>query len=236
MGEAKHDAIAGAVPLAAGADPGAETAKRRGRQRAAAERRAAELLGRLFAYPGDDYLDAVGAAHRQLEEGCGNWLVAATELERFETAVAELPPELLRDLYTRTFDLSPLCIPYLSVHLFGQESFKRAQLMTGLDDAYRRAGHDRGGELPDHLGLVLRFAGAFGEEEWDELVSLCLAAPLAAMVKPLQEAANPYRHVLEGVRRTLGVSHVQAPSASDAPHWRRRRGKGGTRRKERAGR
>lgn len=184
------------------------------------DRDLAAALGELFAYPGEDYRERVATARALCAERCGAEL-AARALATFERVVDELPVDDLRDLYTRTFDLTPRCVPYLSVHLWGQESFKRARLMTGLDEAYRRAGIDRGGELPDHLGLVLRSAHAFAPEEWDELVSLCLATPLAAMLGELQEAANPYRHAVDAVRRALGVAHVEA-RPPQVPLWRRR--------------
>lgn len=184
------------------------------------DRDLAAALGRLFVYPGEDYRDHLAAARALCEDACGAEL-AARAVACFEDAVADLSLTALQDLYTRSFDLTPLCVPYLSVHLFGQESFKRARLMTGLDEAYRRAGIDRGGELPDHLGLVLRSARAFEPEEWDELVSHCLAGPLASMLGELQEAANPFRHAVEAVRRALGVAHMEVREPQ-APHWRRR--------------
>lgn len=186
----------------------------------AGDRDLATALGELFVYPTEDVRRHLAEARRKCDDASGAEL-ASRALTAFEAAVDDLSLSELQDLYTRTFDLTPRCVPYLSVHLFGQESFKRARLMTGLDDAYRRAGVDRGSELPDHLGLVLRSAHAFGAEEWDELVSLCLAAPLASMLGELQEAANPYRHVVEAVRRVLGVAHLE-PREPQVPLWRRR--------------
>ncbi|HEX6200854.1 MAG TPA: molecular chaperone TorD family protein, partial [Thermoanaerobaculia bacterium] len=136
----------------------------------------------------------------------------------------------LEDLYTRTFDLTPVCAPFLSVHLFGQESFRRARLMTGLEEAYRRAGYDRGTELPDHLAVVLGAAEVFPDDEWRELVEQVLALPLARMKGALAggpadgSPRNPYRHLLEAVRLALGVAEVPEEAPAD-PHWRRKAAK-----------
>jgi nitrate reductase delta subunit len=191
--------------------------------RSASDRDAAAALGELFLYPRQDYRHLVGAARALCDAQC--CVLTAQALVAFDNAVGELSLDELQDLYTRTFDLTPRCVPYLSVHLFGAESFDRGRLMTGLDDAYRRAGFDRGSELPDHLGLVLRFATAFDETEWDELVTLCLARPLALMLGELQEAGNPFRHAVEAVRRALGVAHLEA-EAPRVPLWRHRRRRG----------
>lgn len=182
-------------------------------------------LGALLAYPRQERF-AADLAHAEgalLEAGRTG---AARELEAFERAAAVRTFEELQDLYTRTFDLAPRCPPYLSIHLFGQESFDRSRLMTGLEATYERAGIDRagewGGELPDHVAVVLSSAHAFDDDEWDELVELGLARPLALMHGILRAKSNPYRHLLEAVRRVLGVEGVEAEPPAE-PHWKKRR-------------
>ena len=73
----------------------------------------------------------------------------------FRDAVADLSPFELQELYTRTFDLNPMCSPALSVHLFGVESFKRSHLMVGLLDIYRAAEYSATGIL-DHTATPTR--------------------------------------------------------------------------------
>lgn len=196
-------------------------ARRRSRGRPAASLRPqAVALGRLLAFPRPAAFAAdLAAAEAGLAEPMP---AAAAALAAFRAAVGGLGNDGLEDLYSRTFDLAPRCVPYLSVHLFGAESFKRARLMTGLDEAYRRAGFDRGGELPDHLGVVLRFADAFGAEDWEELLALCLGRPLARMRADLAAADNPYRHLLDAVRLVLGLPDLP-PEPAPGPHWRRHR-------------
>jgi len=133
---------------------------------------------------------------------------AAGHLEEFAAHMEGLDPARRVELFSRTFDLMPSCAPYLSVHLFGEESFKRAMLMTGLAAAYEREGFDRGGELPDHLGVVLRFASRFGDQEWDEFARLCLPTPLVRMRALLDPADNPYRHVVAALQSLLASEFV----------------------------
>ncbi len=103
------------------------------------------------------------------------------------------------------------------MHLFGQDSFKRATLMTGLEEAYLRAGCRREGELPDHLGVVLSFAAAFDDAEWDELVRLCLAKPLVWMARALERAGNPYLHLVRAVTRLVGTPLTLPPAPAPGP-------------------
>ncbi len=120
----------------------------------------------------------------------------AGALDRFVDETRRLGPARHEELYTRTFDLSPSCVPYLSVYLFGAGSLERGRLMSGLAGAYRRTGHDPGGELPDHVAVVLAWAPRAPREEWRELVDHALRGPLRQMGRTLEEAGNPYRHLL----------------------------------------
>lgn len=175
-------------------------------------RKAVAALGVLLAYPRRERFaaDLARAEGGLLEAGAAE---ASEALEAFERAAVRRSFDELEELYTRTFDLTPSCAPFLSVHLFGQESFRRARLMTGLEEAYRKAGFDRGTELPDHVAVVLQAAEAFPETEWAELVERVLARPLAKM-KGALDAKNPYRHLVEAVRQVLGVAEVpeEAPA------------------------
>lgn len=159
------------------------------------------LIGRCLAYPDE----GLAAAAVTLREGIPAPSAAAAPLGRFAAAVARVPLDRLREVYTRTFDLQPSCVPYLGVHLFGEESFKRARLLTGLAEAYARDGHGSGGELPDHLAVVLGWAPRAPDDEWAELGRMCLAGPVRDMAAALAGTDNPYRHLLEGLRLVLGV-------------------------------
>jgi nitrate reductase molybdenum cofactor assembly chaperone NarJ/NarW len=128
---------------------------------------------------------------------------AAAAVGRFLEWLANEPAEAQEEVYTRTFLVMPSCVPYVSVHLFGDESFRRGRLMARLREAYDGRGFDPGTELPDHLAVLLRFAPLLDPEDLDELVRCCLAGPVAKMVGQLERTRNPYLHVLEAVRLAL---------------------------------
>lgn len=121
---------------------------------------------------------------------------ASDGLKPFVQYLESTPLAQAREQYTRAFDLSPLAVPYLSVYLFGAENPQRGQFMAGFSGAYAEAGYDTGGELPDHLAVVLGYAAVAPEETWEEVQRLCLPAPLKLMRHALQEAGSPYHHAL----------------------------------------
>src|SRR5690606_23855944 len=128
-------------------------------------------IGALFEYPGEAFQERFEEA----KEAAGAFSDdAADALGEFWREVSGLSTEHAQELYTRSFDLSPVCVPYASVHLFGAESFKRSELMTGLIAAYERVGFDRGTELPDHIALLLQCAPRFDADERDDLAVLVL--------------------------------------------------------------
>lgn len=117
----------------------------------------------------------------------------------------------LQELYTATFDVTPVCVPYVSIHLFGEENFKRGEFMAALNARYVETGFATNGELADHIAVLLRFAAQVDEVERRELAEFCLLGPLEKMIAALPEA-NPYRQVLEAVKAEFaGVQAAPLP-------------------------
>ena len=162
-------------------------------------------LGRLLEYPSPDFDTQLRDAQEALTEISAP---AAAELQLFHDVISEWGAEKLEEAYTRAFDVAPQCIPYLSVFLFGQESFKRAELMAGLKERYAATGCDCGNELPDHIAVVLRFATLFTDEEWSELRHWCIPGPLSEMIRGLTKASNPYVHILRAAELAMSAHAV----------------------------
>jgi nitrate reductase delta subunit len=185
------------------------------------------VLATLLEYPGREleaWLRGGGPAERRRSESAlaaPAQDAAATALGRFAAAMSALPPDEREGLYTATFDVTPVCVPYVSIHLFGEENFKRGEFMAALQARYRQAGFDARGELPDHLAVLLRFAARTDEPERRELFQFCLLGPVARMIEALSET-NPYRSLLQAVRETLqGAYPEMRPAASPLEQMRR---------------
>jgi nitrate reductase delta subunit len=69
---------------------------------------------------------------------------AASVLERFYTQTETLTQQKLEELYTITFDMQPVCYPYVGYQLFG-ESYKHGAVERSLSPVrlFRRTGTPR---------------------------------------------------------------------------------------------
>lgn len=160
------------------------------------------LLARLLDYP---TAGLAGVARECLDMLLPIGSPAAAPLERFSRAVDESSPATMEEVYTRTFDLQPVCSPYVGYHLFG-ESYKRGLFMARLNEGYRERGYSAGGELPDHAAVVLRFLAAAGEDEFSRALRVeGLVPALAKMAQALGDRSeNPYSEVIAALRLLLG--------------------------------
>ncbi|OGO29343.1 MAG: hypothetical protein A2136_01985 [Chloroflexi bacterium RBG_16_54_11] len=125
---------------------------------------------------------------------------ALEALAGFFEFVRQGPVSRLEVIYTTTFDLQGVCPPYVGQHLFG-ESYKRKWFMARLNEEYQRRGFNTGDELPDHVAVVLRFLAQGYEDEFSHVLqNEGLMPAVVGMLKTFVENnANPYRHLLEGL-------------------------------------
>lgn len=172
----------------------------------------AKAASRVFDYPDQDYL----ARLTELERACRDFAPAAADsFSELRSRLSRLSANELRELYTRTFDLAPVCTPYLSVHLFGESSFKRAQLMTGLAEQYAAKGIVSNGELPDHLGIVLDALEQLEPPEQRDLLTYCLKAGLEKMHVELLRQENPFVLAIQALERLVATWTLNAEVTCD---------------------
>jgi nitrate reductase assembly molybdenum cofactor insertion protein NarJ len=157
----------------------------------------------LLLYPHADLRRSIDCVRTALAEVSTD---ADASAGLFADAVAALSDDAWEELYTRTFDIAAQCPLYLGIHLFGPENHKRPLLMTGLCDAYSRAGINAAVELPDHLAVVLANQHAFEREEWDDLVGLCVLPAIEKMVGDLNRGNNPYQYLLAALHHVLKLN------------------------------
>jgi len=154
-----------------------------------------ELLAGLVEYPTPDLPDQVAACVAALRRTHPR---AARPLARFEQFAAGAALSALEELYTSTFDLTPVCYPYVGYQLFG-DTYKRGAFLAQLNARYREhAFTAAAGELPDHLGVILRYLARTGDME---LVTEGLIPTLKRMIDQLK--GNPYRDVMRAILTAL---------------------------------
>src|SRR3989338_2686941 len=120
-------------------------------------------IGAFLEYPVSDFREMLQISSNQIEPV--SWK-ASSYLKDFFARMKRMELEMWQEYYVQTFDLMPQCSLYISVHLFGEESFKRAELMAGLKSVYENHGVTTVTELPDPFALVLKHNALFNYEEW----------------------------------------------------------------------
>ena len=153
-------------------------------------------------------LDYPDVATQQSAEACLLLLrdarpEAVAPLERFIGFLAAEPPRRIEETFTATFDLQPLCHPYVGYQLCG-ETQKRALFLMQLQQIYKRHGFTVTGELPDHLATILRFLATIDESACrDEILHDGLIPALEKILASLDEKNHPYAALLGALRLFL---------------------------------
>jgi nitrate reductase delta subunit len=164
----------------------------------------------LLSYPQGDMGD-VARTCRDLLAECQP--PAPAELARFCDFVAAQAASRLEEIYTATFDLQPVCHPYVGYQLFG-ESKQRTLFLVRLQECYRRHGYVAGGELVDHLSEVLRFLATTQDvTARAELVSDGLLPALAKIIQGMEDGEHPYGDLLRALQGFLSGESAIAVAA-----------------------
>jgi nitrate reductase delta subunit len=165
----------------------------------------------ILSYPGSDPAPLARRCLDLMSDG-----EARVLLGRFLARAERAGPFEMEELFTSTFDLRPACAPYLGHQLCG-ETPQRGAFLVRLAEVYREEGFRAGGELPDHLSVVLRFlAEARPGPVRDDLLRDGLLPALDRMLAELADAENPYRAVLAALRAALAPD-ARAAAPTPAP-------------------
>ncbi len=154
-----------------------------------------QRLAEVIDYPGPDFSQRVDEciALSSLDEE------ATALLKEFQASLEKIPPETMEKRYTKTFGPGATCYPYVGYHLFGDGNH-RGVFLAGLKEHYQVYDFSAGNELPDHLGVMLRFLARDDDgEERDELLSLCILPALRKMLQGCKDEENPYQKLLKTI-------------------------------------
>jgi nitrate reductase delta subunit len=154
-----------------------------------------DQLADLFEYPDEDYFNKIDAFSKQLgmlDKG------SRKKIDEFLSRIKGFSIDEIQEVYTATYDLSPVCSLNIGIHLFGEEDYKRGNFMAALKSAYERNNFSCGNELPDFLPYMVKYLLVADETERRELIGYCLLNALEKMISLLDEK-NPYHWLLSGV-------------------------------------
>jgi nitrate reductase delta subunit len=174
-------------------------------------------LSRVLTYPDEQYLAAVGA----LRQAFGpTEQKASADLAAFAARLDGLGVDALRELFTTTFDLNPVCTLDVGWHLYG-ETYDRGDFLVKARGLLRECDIDESAELPDHLAHLMRTLPRLDAERAHDLAATVLLPAVERMQVALAKRDSPFRHLLDAVRAVVaadaGVSNAKPGSAAVRP-------------------
>jgi nitrate reductase delta subunit len=143
-------------------------------------------------------LDLSNALERLAEEAPE----AARLVREFNDRVQDLTIEDLQELYTRTFDLNPVCALEVGWQLYGDE-YTRGRFLVFLRDSLRTHGIAEDTELPDHLVHVLPLLDRLDPSESRELTLEAVIPAADKMLEGFAGRNNAYEDLLRAIRSFL---------------------------------
>ena len=181
-----------------------------------------DLLARLFDYP--DECDYSAMLDRCIDLLAGAYPAAAKLLRPLREHVAGMTLDQIQELYTRTFDINPVCSLEVGWHIYG-EDYARGALLVKMREQLREMNLPESQELPDHLTHVLALLGRLDGEESDEFAARYVIPGLQKMLDGMQDTEIPYRALLETVMAVVKQDHdVEAvpprERKGDPPGWK----------------
>lgn len=162
----------------------------------------------LLSYPEEDYRQHVASI---LSLGPAECLEL---LAQFADSIKGLQIWELQELFTRTFDMNPVCSLELGWHLFG-ENYERGLLLVRLREELRRFGIQESTELPDHLTHVLQLLDRMDHARAEDFAAACVLPALSKMIAAIEGKGNPYQPVLLAIQRLLRTEFPGIPLTAE---------------------
>jgi len=162
-----------------------------------------DLIGSLFEYPRAGYKIRLEDSLRVL---AGDHPSAHELFRPFYENVRGMSLEDLEELYTRTFDINPVCSLEVGWQLFGEE-YERGAFLVRMRNLLKDCGVSESTELPDHLTHVLAVLERLPDETAGELAEQAVLPSLEKMIGGLAGKDNPYEYLLKTVQRILQDRH-----------------------------
>nr|WP_202111755.1 nitrate reductase molybdenum cofactor assembly chaperone [Saccharibacillus sp. WB 17] len=144
-----------------------------------------------------------------LEESFADSHPAYADAHAYWNKMHELSLDEIQEQYTETFDFQKDCALYMTYFKF-EDAKERGQMLLRLKILYEMFGLEMPeGELPDYLPLMCEFLYA---AEWMKerkapenfrLIFGVLEDGTYHLLAALEQLDSPYRHLVQGLRRTL---------------------------------
>jgi nitrate reductase molybdenum cofactor assembly chaperone len=167
-----------------------------------------EQFAKLFEYPDNDYRLNAEECLKALQ---GEHSEGAASFEEFCASIRNLNTDDLRELFTRTFDLNPMCTLEIGWQLYG-EDYQRGELLVKMREQLREYDLRESGELPDHLTHALVLLAHLEPEEAAEFAGWYLLPALDKMRTSWRENRNAFALLLESAFLRLRSEYPYDPA------------------------
>ena len=142
------------------------------------------ILSPLLDYPDDGYIARTDDCGRMLDERKDT---VAPLVKPFTDAIGKMSTAEVQELYTRTFDINPVCTLEVGWHVYG-EDYARGEFLVKMRQRLRECGLSESKELPDHLTHVLALLVRLESGEADELAAGYVLPALKKMLDEIGRA------------------------------------------------
>ncbi len=163
-------------------------------------------FARLLEYPTEDFAgrlsSCIAVMGGELRGDAATLRESEEKFRRFNQTMSLLNVEEAQELYTRTFDISPVTSLEVGWHLYG-EAYERGAFLVKMRKLLRSAGIQESTELPDHLAYLLCAIERLDRESAGRFVQTYLAPAVEKMIAGFEDESNPYRHLLETIHNVL---------------------------------
>ncbi len=109
------------------------------------------IFADLFRYPGENYPELIRACQQMIETRYPEF---SSKLDRFSTYILSHTQDEREELYTKTFDVQPICYLDLGYVIFG-EDYKRGAFLLHMQEEQLKANNDCGTDLSDNISNML---------------------------------------------------------------------------------
>lgn len=142
------------------------------------------LLSELFRYPDAEYLNKINACQALMER---DYPEAALQLNVFTKYMNNATEDQREEIYTKTFDVQPICYLDLGYVIFG-EDYKRGAFLLHMQGEQQRINNDCGSDLPDNICNVFTLLSKSDDEAFIDELAVEIIIP--AVKKILAEFAS----------------------------------------------
>lgn len=139
----------------------------------------------LLRYPGDDYPEKANKCFAMLLE---RYPEAAEEIKPFVDYMNSHTEDEREELYTKTFDVQPICYLDLGYVIFG-EDYKRGAFLLHMQEEQLKANNDCGTDLSDNIcNMLTLYTKTDNQPLLDELSVKILIPGLEKMIGEFKQA------------------------------------------------